>query len=504
MTLIWFLIVISIVVIVHELGHFLFAKLFNTQVDEFAIGFGPALFKKQGKKTLFRINAFPLGGYVKLAGEDEIDKNKLDKNDKSLFFNKKPWQKFLIAFSGPLFSILLGYFLLTLVGLQYGFPEIKLGETFKGYPAYEAGLRKNDIVFKVNNKYVFDPSIITIEISEGDDLIFDIIRDGENKQIKVTPMPDVKQSEIILFDFEIENNYINDIIIEINTNEDLYSTLSRLEKNDPITIKTNKGNEIRGRIYNYHINERAYYLGISYQIFSNIININYYDFEKNDELVSISGSEVSDGNDLINIIYQIGLDEDKLLIQTEQNVISGLKKPIIENEMKINVKRNNEIVEIIMNKEDFISFIQQPGVLQPGYDKWSPQGLSAFSVSFQWGNTLMRSLLRVLRQLVTGRGSTDQIAGPVGIANIVGQASRAGSEALLNLIAIITINLGIFNLLPLPALDGGRIVFSIYEMITRKRINPKVEAIIHTIGFIVLISFALFITFIDISRLTGN
>jgi regulator of sigma E protease len=90
--------------------------------------------------------------------------------------------------------------------------------------------------------------------------------------------------------------------------------------------------------------------------------------------------------------------------------------------------------------------------------------------------------------------------GPVGIANIIGQAAQAGIESILSLIALITLNLGIFNLLPLPALDGGRIVFSLYEMISRRKVNPKVEAIVHFIGFALLMVLMVYVTFNDITR----
>ncbi|MGB4458479.1 MAG: site-2 protease family protein, partial [Defluviitoga tunisiensis] len=119
LSIIWFLIVISVIVIVHEFGHFLFAKLFKTKVEEFAIGFGPAIFKIAGKETLFRFNCIPLGGYVRLGGEEIFDEED-KKDDPSLFYNKKPWQKLLITAAGPIFSFLLGYFIFIGIAGLYG------------------------------------------------------------------------------------------------------------------------------------------------------------------------------------------------------------------------------------------------------------------------------------------------------------------------------------------------------------------------------------------------
>jgi regulator of sigma E protease len=112
----------------------------------------------------------------------------------------------------------------------------------------------------------------------------------------------------------------------------------------------------------------------------------------------------------------------------------------------------------------------------------------------------MESVVQVIKQLFTGETKTDEIAGPIGIATIIGQASKAGFESILNILALITINLGVINLLPLPALDGGRIIFSLFEIISRKKVNPKIESLIHVIGFIILIGLMIFIAFNDITR----
>ncbi|HRV37399.1 MAG TPA: site-2 protease family protein, partial [Fervidobacterium sp.] len=94
----------------------------------------------------------------------------------------------------------------------------------------------------------------------------------------------------------------------------------------------------------------------------------------------------------------------------------------------------------------------------------------------------------------------DEVAGPVGMVQIIGQAAQIGLETILTIVAMITINLGIFNLFPLPALDGGRIIFALIEMITRRKINRNVESWIHAIGFFLLIGLVIFITFIDVGR----
>ncbi len=504
-TIINFLIIISVVVVVHEFGHFLFARLFKTRVDEFAIGFGPTIFKKKGKNTLFKINAIPLGGYVKLAGEDELDKEKLNKDDPDLFFNKKPWQKFFIAFSGPLFSILLGYILLIMVGVGYGFPEIKIHSPIIGSAAYEAGIQSGDIIKKVNGKYVFDHSIINFEIADGKNLNLEIQRGDETIHLDAQPQKGKTDISVILdnasFYGKIDES---DYIVSVNGYYNSEEILSRMSVGDFIEIKMNSGKILTGDLNAYSKNVRDYFLGVSYSIFSNEIAKNYSEVQVDDVIIELNNKKINDGNDIIDFLRGFSLNEGQLFLSVSNLSVSEFHYYEINDIIEMKVIRNGTEQTISLSENEFYNFVSQEGILKQDFGKWKPSFSQVIPVSVQWGNTLMRTMLQVLRQLFTGKTGTDQIAGPVGIAVVVGQASRAGFEAILNLVALITINLGIFNLLPLPALDGGRIVFSIYEMITRKKVNPKVEGIIHTVGFLLLMVFAVFITFTDITRFFGR
>jgi len=125
LAIIYFLLILTGIVVVHELGHYIFSRLFGVRVLEFAIGMGPKLWSKKGKNTTFRINAFPIGGYVRPAGED------LDTIDSSIpeseqIQNKPAWQRFIIYFAGPAFSLLLGFLILSLVAVIWGFQEVKI------------------------------------------------------------------------------------------------------------------------------------------------------------------------------------------------------------------------------------------------------------------------------------------------------------------------------------------------------------------------------------------
>jgi len=501
LSIIWFLIIISVIVVVHEFGHFIFAKMFKTRVEEFSIGFGPALFKIPGKETTFRFNAIPLGGYVRLAGEEVLEEGYKD-TDPSLFYNKKPFQKFLIAFAGPLFSFLLGYFLFVGIAGAYGFPEVIVERVGRDSIAAQAGLEPGDIIKKANGDYVFNPSILELEIASGKPLELTVIRNGE--EVNVTLIPEITNDRAIFTLYDIENpqllNLKNKEIVSLNGEEDLYTVMSRMENGDPIEIQLEDGSIIEGKLSQYSYFPPTYETGIVYSTFSNVIAKGNNVFQQGDKIVEINGESITNGSDLQNAIYQIQLNPGELMFAVSSKEIINEYKPFNDNTLELLVERNGQVVNINLSKSEFLDFIVQPGVLEVPYENWHPKGTESLTVPIQWANNLISLTFRSFGQLFTGRLSADQISGPVGAAAIIGQAARVGFDAILNLTALITISLGVFNLIPIPGLDGGRLVFSIYEMITRKRVSPRVEAIVNTIGFLFLIFLMIFVTYNDIMR----
>ncbi|MDY6894485.1 MAG: site-2 protease family protein [Thermotogota bacterium] len=501
LSIIWFLIIISVIVVVHEFGHFIFAKIFKTRVEEFSIGFGPALFKIPGKETTFRFNIVPLGGYVRLAGEEVLEEGYED-TDPALFYNKKPFQKFLIAFAGPLFSFLLGYFLFVGIAGAYGFPEVMVERVGRDSIALQAGLEPGDIIKKANGEYVFNPSILEMEIASGKPLDLTVIRNGE--EVAVTLNPELT-NERAIFTFQgIEDteslNLKNKQIVSLNGEADLYIVMSRLESGDPIEIQLEDGTIIEGKLSQYSYFPPTYETGIVYATFSNVIANGNNVFQEGDKIIEINGESITNGSDLQNVIYRTQLNTGELMFAVSAKEIINEYKPFAANTVELLIERNGQIININLPKEEFLDFIVQPGVLEAPYENWHPKGIEALTVPIQWANNLISLTFRSFGQLFTGRLSADQLAGPVGAAAIIGQAAMVGFDAILNLTALITISLGVFNLIPIPGLDGGRIVFSIYEMITRKRVSPKVEAIVNTIGFLFLIFLMIFVTYNDIMR----
>ena len=320
-------------IIIHEFGHFIAAKLLGVRVNEFAVGFGPKLFSKKWKETRYAVNLVPLGGYCAMEGEDE------ESGDNRAFCNKKPWRRLLIVVMGALFNLLFG---LILIAISLAPQEV----------------------------------FATTVVSSFDDHAL--------------------------------------------------SQRSGLMVGDEIT----------------HVNGR--------KIFSN------YD-------LSYAFTNIEDGS------------------------------------VDITVKRDGKEVELKdvrfdTQESDGISYIDRDFYVQPKEKTVGSFISEVFTTAVSYSAVIWRSLI----DLITGKFGISAVSGPVGLTAAIGSVAKQSLQSLIPIMALISINLGLFNLFPLPALDGGRVVFILFEMITRKPVPQKYESWIHAGGFIVLIGIMLLVTFKDI------
>lgn len=345
MTIIYFLIVLCVTIMVHELGHFLFAKKYGVYVYEFCLGMGPKLFSKKKGETDYSIRLFPIGGFVSMAGEDLEEDSKIPKNKQ--LCNKSWIERFMTLIAGIMFNIIFAIILLFIVGLFNGSPvnptKISHIENIDNlYPISSTNIEVGDMIKKINGNKVSSSEMIVLEIA-------------------------------------------------VNSGE--------------------------------------------------IINLEVEHKDKSIEVISVKPVYVEkDGQE--GYSYGFSLSNDK-----ERGFVPALKYSIIQTKNLIN----------------------------------------------QMG--------KILFYLVTGKLSLNNLSGPVGIYSIVGSAAKAGFLNIIYLIAYLCINVAIINLIPIPAFDGGRILFLIIEKIKGSKVNPKVENTIHTVGFILLMALMIFVTYNDIIRL---
>lgn len=206
--LILFLIILSVIVMVHEFGHFLFAKLSGTYVYEFSLGMGKKLFsyKPKNSETEYCIRLVPIGGFVSLAGE-EVDNDDSIPQDRKMYA-KTFWQRFLIMFAGPGFNFILTFIILLISALIFGSVSSKpiIGEVSPEYPAYEAGLKSGDLILSVNNKKVktWDSALLEIQLNAGKTMKFKVQgEDGETRTISITPKKVVGDDDTVTYVYGI-------------------------------------------------------------------------------------------------------------------------------------------------------------------------------------------------------------------------------------------------------------------------------------------------------------
>ncbi|AGB40666.1 putative membrane-associated Zn-dependent protease [Halobacteroides halobius DSM 5150] len=353
-TIVSFIVVLSILVFFHELGHFLVAKYVGVQVEEFAIGMGPKLIGHQQGETLYSIRILPLGGFCKMTGEMPVDDEESDPEEIKLYqqavkkgkclFQKSVLERISVITMGPIMNFLLAAVLFMLIFNIFGIPVDTSSSTIIGQvvpegPAYRAGLKEGDKILAINNKPVDDWKAMAKIIHQHpkEEISLKVLRGQEILNLKVTP---------------------------------------RLDENRKVG--------------------------------------------------------------LIGIIPILKREPVNLF----KSIILGIKQT----------------------------------------------GMYIFA--------LVMGLWKMITQQMSA-----QVSGPVKIAQMVGNATESGMMRLMRLSAIISINLGIMNLLPFPALDGGRLVFLGVELVRGEPVDPEKEGVVHLIGFVLLMLLFVFIMIKDIKSI---
>ncbi len=344
------LLVLSVLIFFHELGHFTAARFFGVRVDVFSIGFGKKLYTKVIGDTQWSISAIPLGGYVKMKGQDDSDPTKISYDEDS-YNVKKPWQRIIILLAGPFANFLLAfilYFAIANIGVPKLLPFV--GTVGADTPAFTAGLQKDDKLMQIN--------------------------------------------------------------------------------------------------------------GINIQYWENI------------------GQHINDAPTDITVIVERG----------QELITLRLVPKVIEDQNIFGEKITRRIIGISPSgKQATVKF----GFLE--------------GLDYAWEETKKASLLIVqsVQKLITGVVGADKLGGIITIVDVTAEASSAGILALFFFTALISVNLGVLNLLPIPALDGGHIMFNLYEMITGKTASDQVMMYITMVGWALLISLMMLGLYNDINRLLG-
>ncbi|MFA5637333.1 MAG: RIP metalloprotease RseP [Anaerovoracaceae bacterium] len=329
MTIVYALIIFAILILVHELGHFITAKMFGVKVNEFALGMGPALYKKQGGETVFSVRAIPIGGFCSMEGENE------DSEDERAFNKKPAGKRAVILAAGSFMNLMLAIIIFSLILFSLGYAQTTLSEVKAGSPAEKAGLLEGD------------------------------------------------------------------------------------------------------------------------------------------KIVSVDGTAIKKWEDVVGIVSS--------------------KEP--GDEVVLGIKRNNEALTLTASTYD-----QEGRTVMGVTAKVVKNPARALLDGTKATFALATSMVDILKQLLTGDIAATELTGPVGIVYLVGDSAKMGLNYVMYLTALISLNLAIINLLPFPALDGGRLLFIVIRKVTGRAITDDIEAKVHILGLMLLMALMVYVTWQDIIR----
>ncbi|MCK5707348.1 MAG: RIP metalloprotease RseP [Candidatus Aureabacteria bacterium] len=469
--------VFGVVVFIHELGHFFMAKFFGVKVEEFALGMGPKLFGFKKGETEYKLCAFPIGGYVKMSGEEpeEAKEKTLSKQD---YYGQHPFKRFLITFCGPLMNFVLALVLFALIPMIgiYDYPPV-IGPVDKGSTAEKAGLLSGDVVISANNKKVRNFSDILLEINESEKTIaLEVERDKK-----------VMNFNVEIATEEGENFFREKVDYKtIGVDAFLTSKIKDVSKLKPASfIKLQTGDIITA------IGEHKVHF---WQDISRILKDNKEgtDAAQFKEWQKIWNAELKKKKSQRSTrIVWLDVERGGKPMPKKAVVLHATKKT-----MQVKKKGQDKI------DEQFYWII---GVER--FDESKKYVYSPFK-SIQMGMDSIKSMtafiVKVFGALFQGRLTKQALGGPIMIAKIVNDTANKKLVDLLMLTAVLSLHLGLLNYFPFPALDGGHMAFSILEMIRRKPLALKTMEVIQKSGFAILIGLIIYVSYNDILRLVSG
>lgn len=427
MKIFYAILVFSLIILIHELGHFLIARKNGIKIIEFSLGMGPRIISFMRKDTRYSLKVFPIGGSCMMLDEDGSNLMR----EEGSFASKNVWARFSTIFAGPLFNFIYAFILSIIFISMNGYDVPVVSSLNENGVAYKAGIREGDMIIKYN----------------GDNIKF-------YRDLSFT-----------------------------NYTEPMMNT-------DQINISVNRNGEILP-FKLYPEKDTRYLIGFNYVGDSNPIKVT--SIIKNSTIEN-SGVEVGD------IVTSI----NNIKVASSKDLMDYLKKhPLSDENITLTFSHKSKIKTITVKPTVFelydYGFDYRADFLQV-------KGFNIIKYSYYETIYWVKTGLKSLEYLIRGKVGVDQMSGPVGIVNSIGknvdETSAYGTKALISTLItwsiLLSSNLGIMNLLPLPALDGGRLVFITIEALRGKPINREKEGFIHLVGFMLLMILMVFVFVNDI------
>ncbi len=442
-TIIAFLILLGVLVVIHEGGHFFVLRMCKVHVDRFSVGMGPVIYKKKDKKgTEFALSALPLGGYVSylskkaLDAEPEMRKNFTDEQLENLFETKPKWQRAAVMFAGPLANFILAVIIFTFIfsSQQTVKPIFLVDGEYVSSSSISGDINKNDILVSINGEKISNPTEYRLALLASAGLTGEINAGFLN----------AKSSETYYRSISVEDFLSNS------------EQQQEPEKFFPIDITSYISPEIGS---------------LSRQGPASLAGI-----IEGDKILEIDGKRVNHFAEVSDILSSSSRSNINLVIQ-----------------------RNGEIKSFFINTE--ISENGNPILgISAAYKR---SIIEAFTKSVRDTYNLSVKTLLFIGKMITGNMGAENLSGPVGIAKMSGEAFSAGFLPFLYLMAILSISLGVLNLLPIPVLDGGQLTMLAIEAIRGEPLPARVENFAYTLGALMVGFLLVFAVTNDIFRWVG-
>jgi regulator of sigma E protease len=422
-----FLFVLGVLIFVHELGHFLMARRIGVRVITFSLGFGPKLVNVKRGDTEYCISAIPLGGYVKMAGENPEDSRTGAPDE---FLSKGKWQRFQVLVMGPIMNLVLAVIVMALVLYQgarvpaYEQQAVVIGAFSENSVAAKAGLKSGDLIVSVDGKPVasWDQFLMAIVPKAKREVALGFIRDGKSGQITLVPDGQGKYE-------------LGDIGVQPAVH--------------PVIVDFSPGSPA----------EQA---GL-----------------KNGDIVLAAGGQEKVSRERLVEIIKANDGKPVPLTVLRGNTILALS---------VTPKKVDGLVMIGAHIDPFETRLVDPGPIE------------AVKLSFQKNWEWAEQIVETLAGLFTRATSVKQLMGPVAIADLSGTAAQAGWLQLFTLMAMISLNLGLLNLMPIPVLDGGHIFILALEGLARRDFSLRVKEKMLLAGFVLLLMLMVTVIYNDLMR----
>jgi len=535
-TAIAFLIIFSILVLIHELGHFIMAKRAGIKVEEFGFGLPPRLWGKKKGDTIYSINWIPFGGFVRMLGEDSTNKKTLA--NKRSFASKSVSARIKVVIAGVIMNFFLAWVFLT-IGFTYGMqpllmpdeilsaisndvitlePGLKIEKIDENLAGYKAGMMAGDVIYSHAGAVLDGSAAESLKnVSYDDSGKYIVYRSGQKVEINID-----KKSPLGV-QFYDYGNFPRVKIRNIDVNSEFYK--KGLRAGD--VILTFNGLQV--------FDTSVYELLIrrSKTIFFDI----YRDGQR--LMINVSADNKYSDKVIISKVYpdtpaqKAGLKDldvvnsfDGISVYDPAEMVAYTEKNY-DKDIVFNVTRDGKVLQFEIKPKD-----KKIGVLLSALNAFdrADRGVSLYNIdnlesavkiknekypfyvsayksfSEMWkiSKVTATMFIGMIGDIFTTGQVPDSVSGPVGIAQMTYSIITEGLIVILRFMALLSLSLAVINILPLPALDGGRFMFLLFEWITGRKVNQKWEARIHTIGYVLIIFLILLITYSDIIKIINS